>query len=59
MDWMKRLKSLARINAEAPPSLIERTWIKTWVETATIKRTTVKWREKGKNGDYEHASKPD
>jgi hypothetical protein len=59
MDWMKRLKSLARINAEAPRSDLERTLVTQWVETATIKRTTVKWREKGKNGNYEHASKPD
>ena len=54
MDIWKRLKKLAgkgapRINAEAPSSLVERAIVVRWGNTATIKRTPVQWREKGKS----------
>ena len=59
MNWIRRLRVLARINAEAPRSDVERTLITQRVETATIKRATAKWREKGNDGNYEHAGEFD
>ena len=54
MDIWKRLKKLgrkgaAKINAEAPSSHVERAIVVRWGNTATIKRTPVKWREKGES----------
>jgi len=54
MNILKKLKELARrtprkINAEASRSHVERAIITRWGNTATIKRTPVKWREKGES----------
>ena len=54
MDIWKRLKKLAgkgapRINAEAPQSLVERAIVVRWGNTATVKRTPLREREKGEN----------
>lgn len=50
MDIIKKLKALvnARINAEAPTSHVERAIVVRWGNTATLKRTPVSGREKGK-----------
>ena len=52
MDIWKRLKKLgrkgaAKINVEAHPSLVERAIVVRWGNTATIKRTPLREREKG------------
>lgn len=52
MDIWKRLKKLgrngaAKINAEAPSSLVERAIVVRWGNTATIKRTPLRGRESG------------
>lgn len=52
MDIIKKIKQLAsrgprRINAEAPPSLVERAIITRWGDTATIKRAPLRERENG------------
>jgi hypothetical protein len=54
MDIWKRLKKLrrkgaAKVNAEAPTSHVERAIVVRWGDTATTKRTPVKWREKGED----------
>ena len=54
MDIWKRLKKLAgkgapRINAEAPTSHLERAIVVRWGNTATVKRTPLREREKGEN----------
>jgi hypothetical protein len=42
-------KNAPRINAEASRSHVERAIVVRWGNTATIKRTPLKWREKGEN----------
>ena len=54
MSIWHRIKKLAgkgapRINAEASRSNVERAIVVRWGNTATIKRTPLKWREKGEN----------
>ena len=54
MNILKKLKELARrtpprINVEAHPSLVERAIVVRWGNTATIKRTPLREREKGKS----------
>jgi hypothetical protein len=54
MSIWHKIKKLAakgapRINAEAPSSLVERAIVVRWGNTATVKRTPVQWREKGKS----------
>ena len=54
MNIWHKIKKLAgkgapRINAEAPPRLVERAIVVRWGNTATIKRTPVEWREKGES----------
>ena len=54
MDIWKRLKKLAgkgtpRINAEAPQSHVERAIVVRWGNTATVKRTPLREREKGED----------
>jgi hypothetical protein len=54
MSIWHKIKKLAakgspRINVEAHPSLVERAIVVRWGNTATIKRTPVQWREKGKS----------
>ena len=52
MNWLKVLKQLARrrgaarINAEAPPSPVERALIVRWGNTATLKREPLQRRER-------------
>jgi hypothetical protein len=52
MNWLKVLKQLARrrgaarINAEAPPSPVERALIVRWGNTATLKREPLQGRER-------------
>ena len=54
MDIWKRLKKLTgkgapRINAEASRSHVERAIVVRWGNTATIKRTPLREREKGED----------
>lgn len=42
-------KGAPRINAEAPSRLVERAIVVRWGNTATVKRTPLKWREKGES----------
>ena len=42
-------KASPRINAEASGSHVERAIVVRWGNTATIKRTPLKWREKGES----------
>ena len=54
MSIWHKIKKLAgkgapRINAEAPTSHVERAIVVRWGNTATTKRTPVKWREKGES----------
>jgi hypothetical protein len=54
MNIWHKIKKLAakespRINAEAPTSHVERAIVVRWSNTATNKRTPVKWREKGED----------
>jgi hypothetical protein len=51
MNIIKKLKALvnARINAEAPTRHVERAVVVRWGNTATLKRTPVSGREKGKS----------
>ena len=54
MNIWHKIKKLAakgspRINVEAPTSHVERAIVVRWGNTATTKRTPVKWREKGED----------
>ena len=51
MDIFKKLKELvdARIHAEATTRHVERAVVVRWGNTATLKRTPVSGREKGKS----------
>lgn len=54
MDIWKRLKKLgrkgaAKINAEAPTSHVERAIVVRWGNTAIVKRTPLREREKGED----------